>query len=382
MKPARLRKLHRAIDRHMEMVAIAPMQAGGYVVNSTPSAAAANVAAYVAASSTLARRDPHGEIQDERTAIRGRGWLPADAARRGRTAAVPRFGGVALRDRSDRSTANEGAIMSLVAFAVRIAAVRVLRAALPSAFVVVDSPVDAIALLEASPSSAVVAVYTGQAQNELDGVGFFAGDPLLNVDLQIFLPQQMAFSYLAADGQTLATVTLDTRGEGSETALDLVERMMTRALAAQADVWSQLFGGFVQKVRAVISSSYLVETSKIKAPSREIRMNCETIQEPVPGAPASDIWTQLLAAMTADTGADSVAALAPWIASEINAPVGLSQAERDRIFLGLSEYAAQAINLTASTVNPLDNPPLPVAEQADTQTIGVSDALDDVEITP
>jgi hypothetical protein len=105
-------------------------------------------------------------------------------------------------------------------------------------------------------------------------------------------------------------------------------------------------------------------------------MVCETIQEPVPGGPASDIWSQLLTAMTADSSAsDSVAALAPWIAAEINAPAGLSQPEMDRIFLGLSEYAAQGINLTATTVDPLANPPLPSAEQADSQTVAVSDAL-------
>ncbi len=266
--------------------------------------------------------------------------------------------------------------MSLVAFAVRIAVVRVLRAALPSAFVIVDSPVDAIASLEANPSSALVAVYTGQTENKLDGVAFFAGEPLLNVDLQIFLPQQMIFSYLAADGVTQQTITLDTRGEGSETALDLIERMIARALAVQADAWSQLFGGFIQKVRDVISSSYLVETAKVKAPAREIRMICETIQEPVPGAPAADIWAQLLAAMTADTSAtDSVVALAPWIAAEIGSPSGLPQAEIDRIFLGLSEYAAQAIQLTTTAVDPTANPPLDPALQADTETVAVTDFL-------
>jgi hypothetical protein len=234
--------------------------------------------------------------------------------------------------------------MSLVAFAARVAVVRVLRAALPSAFIVVDSPVDPIANLETSPASALIAVYAGQGENKLDGEAFFAGEPRLNLDMQVFLPQQMAFSYLDAHGAP-QTLTLDTRGAGSETALDLVERMIARALAVRDDAWSDLFGRFILTVRQVISSSYLVETAKVKAPAREIRMVCETLQEPVPGAAMSEVWTALLTAMQADEGSDSVAGLAPWIAAEIASPAGLSQTEVDRIFLGLSRYSMQAIGL-------------------------------------
>lgn len=270
--------------------------------------------------------------------------------------------------------------MSLVAFAVRIAAVRILRAALPGAFLIVDSPVDPVDSLETNPESALIAVYTGQTANKLDGVAFFAGEPILNLDLQIFLPQQMTFTFVAAAGGAAQVVTLDTRGAGSETALDMVARMITRAISAQGDPWAVLFAGFVQKVRDVIASSYLVETGKVKAVAREIRMSCDVLQEPVPGAAAGAIWADLLTAMRADTTpGDNVAALAPWIDAEINNPAGLSQAEVDRIFLGLSEYAAQSINLTATLA---DSPPLPLAEQADTITETVADAVASIAESP
>jgi hypothetical protein len=255
--------------------------------------------------------------------------------------------------------------MSLVAFAARIAAVRVLRAALPAAFIVVDSPVDPIDSLEANPAAALVAVYTGQGDNKLDGGAFFAGEPRLNLDLQVFLPQQMVFSYTDAHGAP-QTVTLDTRGEGSETALDLIERMIARALAVKADVWSDLFGRFIQTIERVVSSSYLVETAKVKAPAREIRMVCETLQEPIPGAALTGVWSELLTAMQADAtpGVSNIAALAPWIAAEIAAPAGLSQTEVDRIFLGLSRYAMQMIDL-----GPGDNstPAVDTGDNAPTQ---------------
>ena len=255
--------------------------------------------------------------------------------------------------------------MSLVAFAVRIATVRVLRAALPACFAVLDSPVDPIDALALNPSAAVVAVYSGQNANKLDGTGFFAGAPMLNLNLQIFLPPQMTFS---VGGQS---VTLDTRAEGSETALDAIWYMIACALAERGAPWADLWGRFVQKVSDSVASSYLVETSKVKAVAREIRLLCDVIQEPTPGGAASDIWSRLLAAMTADAGSDNVSALAPWISALIASPGALAQNERDRIFLGISEYASWGINLTAAEVSPKKDPPLPLAEQADTISVVV-----------
>ena len=265
--------------------------------------------------------------------------------------------------------------MSLIAFAVRIATVRLLRAALPSAFVVMDSPVDAIDILTTNPSAGLVAVYTGQGENKLDGTAFFAGDPLLFINLQIFLPARLAFEVEGA-----GAAYLDTRAEGSQTALDLIGRMILRAIAVRGEPWGDLWGGFVMKVRDIIESSYLVETTKTKFVASEIRMICETLQEPTPGAAASGIWSDLLAAMQADTSPDSVQPLAALLAAEIALPAGLPQAEVDRIFLGISEYAATALNISSTVVAPENNPPLPLAEQADTATISVPDALSDPEV--
>ncbi len=250
--------------------------------------------------------------------------------------------------------------MSLVAFAVRIAAVRALRAALPPAFAIVDSPIDPIGLLDQNPAAGLVALFTGVGDNRLDGEAFFAGDPTVSLSVQMFLPQAMAFAW--GDGLSLA---LDLRGQGADTALDVVERMVERALAVQADAWGALFARLVVRVRGLVSASYLVETAKVKAPARELTLTLETLQEPTPGAPRADVWTDFLAAMRADEASDSVAPLAGWIEAELAAPLGLSPAEVDRVFLGLRAYAAAAIGLGGAVPGGTETAPGP-ADAGDT----------------
>ncbi len=269
--------------------------------------------------------------------------------------------------------------MSLVAFALRACAVRIVRAAVASSFIVLDSPVDAYSALQDTRQSdgsfqGIIAVYTGAGENRVEGVGVFAGGPVCELFLQILLPSQVTLSN--ASGATLA---LNSRNSGAEFALDLTERAIFRGIAVQGDVWSQLFARLISDLRKVEWQSYLVETANVRTPGRSIAAHASVLEEPTPGAQASPFWDDFIAAMATDA---DLAPLAGWVTAELQAPSGLPQSEVDRIFLGISQYASDAIGLTATQVSPTDDPPLPVAEQSDTQTIVVADALDDEEAGP
>lgn len=260
--------------------------------------------------------------------------------------------------------------MSLVAFALRACAVRVIRSAVASSFIVLDSPVDAISVLQDSRQTdgsfqGVISVYTGTGANEIEGLGFFAGNPTCEMFIQILLPSQVTLQ--SVPGSSLA---LNSRKGGAELALDLTERAILRALAVQADTWSQLFGRLVSGFRKTERQSYLVETSSVRTPGRNIFALAAALQEPTPGAPPTSFWSDFIAAMGKDA---DLAPLAGWVSAELASPAGLSQAEIDRIFLGVTEEASQDIGVTTTQVF---TPPLPTALQADTVTVSTQDVLD------
>ncbi len=270
--------------------------------------------------------------------------------------------------------------MSLVAFALRACVQRVAAAALGASFTVLDSPVDAISALidSRAPSGAyrgVVAVYAGHGVNKwaADDAndpgpgGVFAGNPRIDLFMQILLPSQIAVTTDAG-----VTAQVNARNAGAELALDIVTRAILRGLSLQASGWGQLFGRAVSRIDEVDWGSYLVETTSVKTPGRELRLSCVALQEPVPGAALTPFWADFLAAVQADA---EFAPLAPLLEAELSSPSGLSQGEIDRIFLGITETAAQDVGITATTVDPNYNPPLPAAEAADTISAGVADLL-------
>jgi hypothetical protein len=239
--------------------------------------------------------------------------------------------------------------MSLVAFGIRIATVRAIQAVVWPEFTVEDSPQAPIDLLD--NGAPLIAVFTGQDNDKMDGRDMFGGEPTVVLTIQIFLPPVLK---ITVAGKQLE---LDTRGSASETVLDVLSRRIIGALLGQAEPWSQVWFDLVQKTGKTMNSSYLVETAKVRTSAREITIECATIHEPIPGASPSDVWATLVALMRADTAPRSVAPLAPWIAAEITGPVALSQADRDRIDMGLSVYAAQQVGIYGGTVEDLNNDP-------------------------
>ncbi len=227
--------------------------------------------------------------------------------------------------------------MSLASFAIRMTTVRAIRAAVWSDFVVADSPQRPLGVLESGKP--LIAVYTGHDTDKLEGNELFSGDPKVSLAIQIFLPAQFA---ITVAGQALE---LDTTDEGAETLLDVVERRINGAFLAQAEPWSCLRATFITRTVRTQSTSYLVESEAVRTSAREMTLECETVYEPIPGAPPCGMWADLIALMRTDTGERSLAPLADWIAAEILGPSTLTQDERDRIDLGLSAYAATVVGI-------------------------------------
>lgn len=72
MQPARLARLHAAVDRQeAEMVTITPMQAGGYVANQTPSGPPESVEALIGETSSLVRTSGNAANSGHNVELRG-----------------------------------------------------------------------------------------------------------------------------------------------------------------------------------------------------------------------------------------------------------------------------------------------------------------------
>lgn len=233
--------------------------------------------------------------------------------------------------------------MSLASLAIRAASVRAIRAAIWAGFDVVDSPQRPLDLLESGRP--LIAVYTGRYEDRLEGSNALLGeDPRLTLLVQIFLPVQLAIKF----GDR--TIPFDTREQGADTLLDVIDRRIRSAFVVQAEPWSELlFGdeGLVTQTTRIEGSSYLVEKGDVRTSARELMLDLEVVCDPVPGAPPADAWARLIEMMRADTeeGARNLAPVADWLASEIQGPAALTQDERDRIDLGLSAYAAQGLSI-------------------------------------
>ncbi len=228
--------------------------------------------------------------------------------------------------------------MSLVAFAVRLATVRAISAAVWPEFTVANGPQRPLDTVAAG--SPVVAVYTSGSNDGLEGNELLAGDPRVSLSIQIYLPPVVTVTIAGAP------LEFDTRADGAETMLDVLARRILAALVAEAEPWSQLWGRLVSRTRTIGNSSYLVESAEVRCAARELTLECETLYEPIPGAPPMGVWAELIALMRADSGASTVADLADWVAGEITGPQLLTQDQRDRIDLGLAAYASRSISVT------------------------------------
>jgi hypothetical protein len=235
--------------------------------------------------------------------------------------------------------------MSLVPFALRICATRALQAALPASVVVVDSPQEPLDLLDKAAPRPIVAVYTGSVMTKLEGRNLLGGAPVVLLTLQFFLPERFTFETSPA-----RTITVDTRRQGAETALDILWREALLALNASPEPWATLWREFAPVVASIANQHYLLERNGVKLTAREVTLECEPIHEPVPGAEPADAWAAFITLMRADARGDGLSALADWVEASIRS-AALSPAGRDAAYLGLSAYVAQSVHIDDAVVS-------------------------------
>lgn len=229
--------------------------------------------------------------------------------------------------------------MSLIPFAVRICTVRALQAALPASVAVVDSPQEPLTLLDIDEPRPIIAVYTGATMTKYEGRNLLGGMSSLSIAIQMMLPE--VFSFGVGEG----SISIDTRRQGAETALDVLWRKAELALNGSSEPWAALWREFVLTVSAVENLSFLIERNGVKVTAREVQIKCEPIHEPIPGGAPSLAWASLLTLMSADTNEDGLHFLADWIESEIRGGADKTQPERDAVYLGLSQYVANKIGV-------------------------------------
>ena len=230
--------------------------------------------------------------------------------------------------------------MSLIPFAIRICTVRALQAALPSSVEVVDSPQEPLTLLDIDAPRPIIAVYTSSVLTKYDGRNILGGTSNLALSIQIMLPETFAFR-LNEGGE----ITIDTRRQGAETALDVLWRMAVVALNSGAEPWAALWREFVIAIPALHNNSNLIERQGVRVTAREATIDCEPLHEPVPGGAPKYAWARLLDLMRADNKADRLSLLADWLEGEIRNSADRPQTTRDAAYLGLSQYVAETIRV-------------------------------------
>jgi hypothetical protein len=236
--------------------------------------------------------------------------------------------------------------MSLVPFALRVCATRALQAALPGNVVVVDSPQEPLDLLDRPTPLPIVAVYTGSTITKLEGRNLLGGTPVVMLTLQLFLPETFAF-----EASPDRVITVDTRRQGAETALDILWRSALLALNGSPEPWAALWREFTPVVASLANQHYLLERNSVKVTAREVTLECEPIHEPVPGGAPTEAWAGLISLMRADTKGDGLSALADWVEASIR-DAALSPAGRDAAYLGLSVYVARSLLIEDPVLDP------------------------------
>ena len=246
--------------------------------------------------------------------------------------------------------------MSLVPFALRICATRALQAALPSVVAVIDSPQEPLDHLDRDNPQPVIAVYTSRSMAKLQGRNLLGGMSAVLLTAQIYLPE--SFDFVVSENEV---ITIDTRRQGAETALDIIWRGAILALNSSPEPWAALWREFVPVVATIQNEHFLVEKNGVRATAREVLLECEPIHEPVPGDDPSFAWGALIELMREDEKGDGLSALADWVESQITGPTALTERQRAATYIGLSEYVARNLRVEMnleSVANEEDEIPL------------------------
>jgi hypothetical protein len=238
----------------------------------------------------------------------------------------------------------------LSGIALLIIATQALRVGLASANVVMqpDGPVDVT-------KGPTIAVFIERAGLHAKDVSLAMGDSQVVLRVELFAP-------VAAESSGGAAAL-----KGS-TALFFMWRQCVAALAPDASPWGALWERFRLAVDAEMFAPPLFETEKgVKVAAHVYSLTVDALSEPPFGAPTA-AWSALLAQMRTQGG--ELTGFADLLETALTG--ALSEWPALAATLGVSSDTLAAIGLGDT---PAPVAPLPPAEQADSQTVAVPDAL-------
>lgn len=249
--------------------------------------------------------------------------------------------------------------MSLAVAAMQLCVVQSLSGQIQAK--VLDSAVDPRDL-EGGPLPVVI-VYSALGRRRVQGLEFFTSTHLVDLVLDLGVAAKATRTF--EDGGTQEVVQFQATDSGYDALLQTLEYECAKILFASNDVWPDLFRRFVfsfaREEETDWARGQLAEGSRQALLRQVYRM--DIAGDPVPGAPPTELWSDLLIAMAADP--DLVDMGKYWRAL-ITTPT-LSEWRQEQAQLGLSLSDMFALGPAPLVVGP-EEPPA-----ANTQISGVDE---------
>jgi hypothetical protein len=228
--------------------------------------------------------------------------------------------------------------MSIVSFAIRLAAARILRDKTWAEDAILISPVAPITevLRRADPSpKPVIGVFTSETSSKPDGRDVGGKDNKVEITFFIYLPPII---------RPLPDGTIGLGVQASAMSLDIVARQIMNELRGSTSPWKAVWDKLTVAVVEHDSKPVLVELDQgVRVACLEIRMAMSVIPEPPPGRPLYSVWLTLDGLLREDPETEP---LADAIKSAIEYDTSLPAWRVTQIRMAYSAAAARAAGFT------------------------------------
>jgi len=265
--------------------------------------------------------------------------------------------------------------MSLVAAAIRIAAVRALKGATLAEGRVSDSAIDPIDVTVQSEARPIITVSTDDTEGEPMGRDLLGYEQSLSLVIEMSLAQRVTVEL--GEGETAEEIVVPHTDASLEFALNLMGRQVQRALLA-GNEWSDLLRLFIGRVDKVVGRRGASAEKGVRFAARQIVLHVLPLAEPSFGPVQSGgPWDKLLTLMRADP---ELGGFAKLMQAEIETP-SLPEWRRIATDLGLRDFGSFGLGIGPAVDPPAPNettPPLTGAdvEFTDGNWVGNQEAID------
>jgi len=237
--------------------------------------------------------------------------------------------------------------MSLTRAAIRLSAVRALRAANTYCGQGVrDSEQAAIEELDGNAERPYLVVYTDSVVSQPGGRGLLVGGDL-DLLIEITMTPKMI---VVTDDETgeQKNVWVDTPTDPAmELTVDIIERQIRNGLMNARNPWAEILRSFVSGFRDVASHRGASHREGLRFVGRQVKLTCDTVMEPAPGEAAVQLapgtrWGTFLAALRAEPD-PRTARIADLFEAELRGDTTWTPGEVTRGNWGLTAAEARAL---------------------------------------